>query len=42
MDYIEDYFKNLLFNGKDPIKLFGNMGELFSFLESKEVEDDWI
>lgn len=63
MDYIEDYFKNLLFNGKDPInryyltdeqakaveicagyvyELFGNMGELFSFLESKEVEDDWI
>lgn len=22
-------------------ELFGNMGNLFDFLESKEVEDDW-
>lgn len=61
MNYIEHYFENLLFNGKDPInryyltdeeaetveicagyvyELFGHMGDLFNFLDSKEVEDD--
>ena len=60
-DYIEHYFENLLFDGKDPInryyltdeqaeaveicagyvyELFGNMCEIFDFLESKKVEDD--